>query len=435
MRHARTGRQGALLGLVLAGRMYGISRTVDAGRERKYPMFWPGELGGNAWRGAAREGEDSVGGSISRRRCRLTGRAHGRAASSTRRCPPLRRRGWLMRRLLLLADLVGLLSAFLLALALVSPNPAVADVVNTRWEVALFIASLPLWVLLARMHGLYDRDEERTDHSTVDDIFGVLQVVSIGTWGFLALTEIIGLPHPDLTRLVVFWAIAIVLVPLLRAVARVLGRRNAAYIQNVIIVGSGQVARLLATKIGNHPEYGLKSSVSSIATAGLRRNGNQPLDLLGTTADLPEPGAGALGAPGRDRLLDRLARADARSDPLDAGQRRPDRHRSAHVRGARDERAAAHDRGHSPGRSPDPAALRLRAIPQALLRHARRRGRARSPLAALLVVVALADQARLAWACALPAGAHGRARTHVPRLQVPDDGRTMPSRKRPTSRT
>ena len=162
-----------------------------------------------------------------------------------------------MRRLLLIADLVGLLAAFLLALALVSPSPVV-DVVGMRWEVALFVASLPLWVLLARMHGLYDRDEERTDHSTIDDIFGILQVVSIGTWGFVAVTEIVGLPHPNLTRLVVFWGIAIVLVPLLRAIARVLGRRNAAYIQNVIIVGSGQVARLLASKIDNHPEYGLK---------------------------------------------------------------------------------------------------------------------------------------------------------------------------------
>ncbi|MBA3374319.1 MAG: sugar transferase [Actinobacteria bacterium] len=201
--------------------------------------------------------------------------------------PALRRRGWLMRRVLLIADLVGLLCAFLLALTLVSPNPAV-DAVNTRWEVALFITSLPLWVLLARMDGLYDRDEERTDHSTVDDIFGVLQVVSIGTWGFVVVAEIVGLPHPNLMRLVVFWAIAIVLIPLLRAVARVLGRRHAAYIQNVIIVGSGQVARLLANKIGNHPEYGLKI-VGFVDRDGRASpaNGDQPLDLLGSTSDLP----------------------------------------------------------------------------------------------------------------------------------------------------
>ena len=88
------------------------------------------------------------------------GRARGRPAG--RRAPrTLRRRGWLMRRLLLIADLVGLVSAFLLALVLVSPTPVV-DAVSMRWEVALFAASLPLWVLLARMHGLYDRDEERT---------------------------------------------------------------------------------------------------------------------------------------------------------------------------------------------------------------------------------------------------------------------------------
>ena len=197
-----------------------------------------------------------------------------------------RRRGWLMRRLLLIADVVGLLLAFLLALAFVSPTPIV-DAVDLRWEVALFIASLPLWVLIAHMHGLYDRDEERTDHSTVDDIFGVLQVVSIGTWGFVAVTEVIGVPHPNITRLVVFWAIAIVLVPLLRAIARVLGRRSAAYTQNVIVVGSGQVARLLASKIGNHPEYGLKVVGFVDRDGGASSNGDGPLDLLGTTADLP----------------------------------------------------------------------------------------------------------------------------------------------------
>ncbi len=198
-----------------------------------------------------------------------------------------RRRGWLMRRLLLMADVIGLMSAFLLALALVDPTP-VEDVVDRRWEVALFTVSLPLWVLLARMHGLYDRDEERTDHSTVDDIFGVVQMVSIGTWGFVAVTEIIGLPHPNLTRLVVFWAIATLFIPVLRAIARVLGRRNAAYVQNVIVVGSGQVARLLATKIGNHPEYGLKVVGFVDRDGGASANGDQPLDLLGTTADLPQ---------------------------------------------------------------------------------------------------------------------------------------------------
>jgi exopolysaccharide biosynthesis polyprenyl glycosylphosphotransferase len=200
--------------------------------------------------------------------------------------PTFRPRGWLMRRLLLIADLTGLIGAFLLSF-LLSPSNAAVDAVQMRWEVALFAASLPLWALLFRIHGLYDRDEERTDHSTVDDIFGVFQVVSMGTWGFLAATEIAGLPHPTLTRLVVFWLIAVMFVPLLRSVTRVIGRRHAAYVQNVIIVGSGYVARLLANKISKHPEYGLRVVGFVDRDNGASLNGAGQLDLLGTTADLP----------------------------------------------------------------------------------------------------------------------------------------------------
>ena len=179
--------------------------------------------------------------------------------------PSGRRRGWLMRRLLLCADVIGLLGAYLVALALVPPA-STADSVAPIWEVALFVGSLPLWVLLARVYGLYDRDEERTDHSTVDDVVGVFQVVTLGTWSFLVITHILDLPYPNLGRLVVFWLLAVALVPLLRAASRAIGRRQAAYLQNVIIVGSGQVAHLLADKIANHPEYGLRVAGSSTVT-------------------------------------------------------------------------------------------------------------------------------------------------------------------------
>ena len=57
-------------------------------------------------------------------------------------------RGWLMRRLLLVADVVGLTAAFLIAMALASPESVVRNV-EVRWEILLFTASLPLWVLLA----------------------------------------------------------------------------------------------------------------------------------------------------------------------------------------------------------------------------------------------------------------------------------------------
>jgi exopolysaccharide biosynthesis polyprenyl glycosylphosphotransferase len=190
-----------------------------------------------------------------------------------------------MRRLLLFADLAGLTAAFVFAMAVV-PAAAASDKVGMQWELALFVASLPLWVVLARIHGLYDRDEERSDHSTVDDIFGVFQVVTIGTWSFLALTYLLGLPHPTIHRLVVFWLTAVAVVPVLRAASRTVGRRLDGYVQNVIIVGSGEVARLVENKIRQHPEYRLSVVGFVDRDGGASLNGSGQVELLGDTDDL-----------------------------------------------------------------------------------------------------------------------------------------------------
>jgi FlaA1/EpsC-like NDP-sugar epimerase len=197
------------------------------------------------------------------------------------------RRGSLMRRLLLAADVAGLTTAFLLALAVV-PATAVTESVAVWWEIALFLASLPFWVFLARVHSLYDRDEERSDHSTVDDIFGVFQTVTIGTWSFFAVTYLTGLPHSTIPRLIAFWLTAVLFVPVFRAAIRVLGRRQSAYVQNVIIVGSGEVARLLNKKIRQHPEYRLNVVGFVDQDGGASLNGAGRLELIGATDDLPE---------------------------------------------------------------------------------------------------------------------------------------------------
>jgi exopolysaccharide biosynthesis polyprenyl glycosylphosphotransferase len=166
------------------------------------------------------------------------------------------RRGWLLRRCLLAADLVALCVAFVAA-TLVYPGSGVSGHVGIHKEFALFFLTLPAWVVVAKVHGLYDHDDERADHSTVDDFVGVFHLVTIGAWLLVAVGFITKLARPELPKLIAFWMLAIALVPLARAVVRTVCRRHSAFLQNTIIVGAGDVGQLIARKLMKHPEYGL----------------------------------------------------------------------------------------------------------------------------------------------------------------------------------
>jgi exopolysaccharide biosynthesis polyprenyl glycosylphosphotransferase len=163
------------------------------------------------------------------------------------------RRGWIVRRALLAADIGGLVLAFGLATAFVG----IGEGFDTRGEVLLLLASLPAWVVLAKLHGLYDADEAYADHTTVDDVVGVFHVGTAGVWIVYLGAAATGFAVPRLEKLAVFWAAALVLVPVGRSIARALCRRSATFVQNTIIVGAGDVGQLIARKILQHPEYGL----------------------------------------------------------------------------------------------------------------------------------------------------------------------------------
>jgi exopolysaccharide biosynthesis polyprenyl glycosylphosphotransferase len=167
----------------------------------------------------------------------------------------VRRRGWLVRRALVVADVVGLAAAFLIVQVL--SDRASADHVRPDLEYLLFFLTLPAWIVAAKLYGLYDHDEERTDHGTVDDIVGVFHMVSVGLWLLVILGTATDLIDPSVTKLVLFWIGALVLVTLARATARGLCRRQLAYLQNTVIVGAGRVGQLVAHKVMQHREYGI----------------------------------------------------------------------------------------------------------------------------------------------------------------------------------
>jgi exopolysaccharide biosynthesis polyprenyl glycosylphosphotransferase len=181
---------------------------------------------------------------------------HTRSLIRGRRIGKTHRRGWIVRRALLAADVIGLLLAYSLA-EIVTGAPANSDKVSPWFELAGFLATIPLWLVLARLFGLYERDEERADHTTVDDATGVFVLVTVGVWLLIVLTWVTRLANPYMPKLLAFWVAAVVLVSLSRAVTRSCVRRSDAYQQNTVLVGAGDIAQLLASKIQRHHEYGI----------------------------------------------------------------------------------------------------------------------------------------------------------------------------------
>ena len=172
-----------------------------------------------------------------------------------RRTSVVKRRGSLLRRLLLGADLAGLVLAFAIAAAIA--GDAAAGRVHEWKEFVLFVSTLPAWIVVTKLYGLYERDEERTDHTTVDDFVGVFHMVTVCTWVFFAGATLLGLAEPRLLKIVVFWFSALVLVTSGRAAVRTIARRKVTFLQNTVIVGAGEVGQLVARKLLQHPEYGI----------------------------------------------------------------------------------------------------------------------------------------------------------------------------------
>jgi len=178
-------------------------------------------------------------------------------AAETERWSPGSRRGELVRRRLLIADAVGLALAFLIAQLLFGHTSPESRLSMTQ-QYLVFVATIPGWVILAKLYRLYDRDDERTDHSTLDDLAGVFHLATVGAWLGALLTWASGAAGLGMTKIVTFWALAIALVSTGRVVARSISHRSAAYVQNAIVVGAGDVGQLIARKLRQHGEYGVR---------------------------------------------------------------------------------------------------------------------------------------------------------------------------------
>ncbi len=175
----------------------------------------------------------------------------------SRRSGSTRRRGWIVRRWLAAADLLGVTLAFALAEAIFHGSQ-ISGRYGSGAEVGLFALSLPAWLVLGKLYGLYDQDEARTDHSTADEVFSVFNMLAVGSFGFYAIAYVLpGLTLVPIGKILTFLVFAIPLVVLARSAARSRCRRTDAYIQNTLIIGAGHIGQRVAWKLLQHREYGV----------------------------------------------------------------------------------------------------------------------------------------------------------------------------------
>ena len=183
-------------------------------------------------------------------------------------------RGFVLRRLLALSDLVALSLAAAVAVAVSSSlgRPPVASE-----TIVAFVVCLPAWLLIANAIGLYHIPDRRLGPSAADEIGPTVFALALWSWCLLLVEAVIAPGAPELLLSAVIWVAGLAVVLGLRALTRALSRRRPWYEQRVAILGTPIDVRRVARRLKRHPELGLKvACVGEIAENEAVGNGSVP---------------------------------------------------------------------------------------------------------------------------------------------------------------
>ena len=168
----------------------------------------------------------------------------GRAPSGTSRLLTKHKAWWrdsVRRRILAVADVTSVLL-----------GAAVLGLITTA-DVGFWWACLaPAWILLAKLHGLYDRDHRALRHLTTDEIPPLASWVTVGTIGSVLVFEALG-EAPALSALIWAWALVLLSALILRGIARWIWRQVTPE-ERTLILGDGPLAEATRRKLELFPD-------------------------------------------------------------------------------------------------------------------------------------------------------------------------------------
>jgi exopolysaccharide biosynthesis polyprenyl glycosylphosphotransferase len=157
-------------------------------------------------------------------------------------------RDYRMRRMLAAADVIALLVA-IASWEFIGSTDAAS---HALWA----LPTLPAWIALFVIYGLYSAGPRRVSHSTIDDIPALAHVFLLGSVAMWLYFHITPPGKLDFADLLVFVLVGFIGVLVLRSVARMLAARMLGA-ERVLFVGSGPMTPMLARQILSQPAHGL----------------------------------------------------------------------------------------------------------------------------------------------------------------------------------
>src|SRR4051812_29987443 len=172
------------------------------------------------------------------------------ATASPGRTRPLvshryRDRDFLLRRLLLLADLGGVALALFFAMLVVGYR-------EHPWlDGSLVLLTLPGWGLLFRVYGLYEHQMRRFEPTWIDDLWPLFHALMVGTLATWLTYKVLAASPLILAEVATFGITAAVAIAGLRVAVRSLHLRIRGP-ERVLVVGDAAAVEAIARKLRNH---------------------------------------------------------------------------------------------------------------------------------------------------------------------------------------
>lgn len=185
-------------------------------------------------------------------------------------------RSWLLRRTMAAGDWLALMTA------LIATTLLTADLrVDTLFWAAVFS---PSWILVVKLHGLYDRDHRRIRHSTLDELPNLISAAAIYALVLHGLLSLSPTGSVAASSIILLGVLLVGCSFMVRAVVRFWwhGRMPTAL---GVVVGSPESAAMIARRLETHPEARLKV-VGYLTSAG-----QEPLAASEPASGLPHLGS------------------------------------------------------------------------------------------------------------------------------------------------